>query len=87
VLESELSGWRFVGDQITKITSKAEIEEIEAALSSPFTPVNTHVDNALKKMSDKKSPDYRNSIKESISAVEALCRIITEEKCHIRSST
>ncbi|MFH1639453.1 MAG: hypothetical protein ABIB93_03970 [Chloroflexota bacterium] len=28
-------------------------------------------------LSDKTSPDYRNSIKESISAVEAICRAIT----------
>ena len=31
-------------------------------------------------MSDRKSPDYRNSIKESISAVEAICRLITNHK-------
>ena len=28
-------------------------------------------------MSDKKSPDYRNSIKESISSVESVCKLIT----------
>lgn len=28
-------------------------------------------------MADRKSPDYRNSIKESISAVESICKIIT----------
>jgi hypothetical protein len=28
----------------------------------------------------KKSPDYRNSIKESISAVEAICKLITKKK-------
>ena len=28
-------------------------------------------------LADRKAPDYRNSIKESISAVEALCNIIT----------
>jgi hypothetical protein len=80
VLESELSAYRFVGKQITKITSKAEIAEIEQALTTPFASVNTHLDNALRLMSDKKSPDYRNSIKDSISAVEALCRIITGDK-------
>lgn len=30
--------------------------------------------------SDKKSPDYRNSIRESISAVEAVCALITKDK-------
>lgn len=76
ILESELSGYRFVGKQIAPITSKNEISEIEEALVSPFKRVNSHLENALKLLSDRKSPDYRNSIKESISAVEALCRIV-----------
>lgn len=80
VLESELSAYRFVGSSITEVTSKEEISEIEEALSSPVETVNTHIGIALKLMSDKKSPDYRNSIKESISAVEAICRLITKKK-------
>lgn len=77
VLESELSGYRFVGKQITLITSEGEIAEIQEALETPSETVNTHLENALRLMSDRKSPDYRNSIKESISAVEALCRTVT----------
>jgi len=81
VLEKELSAYRFVGKRVTPITSKEEIAEIEDALESPFKTLNAHLENALKLMSDRKSPDYRNSIKESISAVEAICRIIaTDEK-------
>lgn len=80
VLEKELSAYRFVGSQITQITSEAEISEIEEALETPFGTVNVHLDEALKLMSDRKSPDYRNSIKESISAVEAICRLITKNK-------
>jgi hypothetical protein len=30
-------------------------------------------------MADRKTPDFRNSIKESISAVEALCIVITDD--------
>jgi len=80
ILEAELSAYRFVGKQITQITSKEEIAEIEEALESPFKTVNRHLEDALKLMSDKKSPDYRNSIKESISSVEAICRIIANDK-------
>jgi len=80
VLESEQSAYRFVGGQITQITSKGEISEIEEALETPFKTVSAHLENALKLMSDKKSPDYRNSIKESISSVEAICRLITKKK-------
>ena len=80
VLERELSGYRFVGNQIAQITSKEEISEIEDALATPFKTVNIHISNALKLMSDKKNPDYRNSIKESISAVESICRIIAKNE-------
>lgn len=79
VLERELSAYRFVGGKITQITSKEEIAGIEEALdaSNPFKPVNNHLKSALDIFSDRKSPVYRNSIKESISAVEAICKLIT----------
>lgn len=80
ILEAELSAYRFVGKQITQITVKEEIAEIEEALESPFKVVNKHLEEALKLMSDKKLPDYRNAIKESISAVEAMCRIIAKKE-------
>jgi hypothetical protein len=77
VLEGELSAYRFVGGRITEITSKREIAEIEEALEAAPRPVALHLKTALERLADKKSPDYRNSIKESISGVEALCRLIT----------
>ena len=80
VLEEELSAYRFVGNRITKITSQEEISEIEEALSTPLKIVSAHLENALNLMSDRKNPDYRNSIKDSISAVEALCRLIANDK-------
>ena len=80
VLERELSGYRFVGKQITQMTSKEEISEIEKAVATPIKTVNAHIENALKLMSDRKNPDYRNSIKESISAVESICRIIAKDE-------
>ena len=80
VLEEELSGYRFIGGKITPITAKEEISEIEEALESPIDTVRTHLETALERMSDRQSPDYRNSIKESISAVEALCKIIANDE-------
>ena len=81
-LESELSAYRFVGYKITQITSQEEISEIEETLniSKPFKTVSIHINRALALFSDKKSPDYRNSIKESISAVEAICKLITKKE-------
>ncbi|MGI5858741.1 MAG: AbiJ-NTD4 domain-containing protein [Tepidanaerobacteraceae bacterium] len=81
VLERESSGYRFVDEYITKITSEQEIETIEKALKrdGKYKPVRIHLDTALQLLTDKRKPDYRNSIKESISAVEALCKVITND--------
>ncbi len=72
--------YRFVGDNIEEITSKEEIQAIEIALKDTHIGVKTHLSNALSLLSaSNQTPDYRNSIKESISAVEALCRNITNQ--------
>jgi hypothetical protein len=72
VLEKECSAYRFVGKQITQLTSKEEIESIEEAIEESNDLVASHLVRSLELLSDRKSPDYRNSIKESISAVESL---------------
>lgn len=78
VLKQELSAYRFVGGVITQLTSEQEIAEIEEALEAKSPkPVTIHLKTALDLLADRKSPDYRNSIKESISAVEAICCSIT----------
>ena len=79
VLQEEVSAYRFVGGLITQVTSGEEISEIEEVLKTRIDPVTTHLETALKLLSNRKSPDYPNSIKESISAVEAICRLITKD--------
>ena len=81
-LKRELAGYRIIDSKVVQITSEEEVAEIEEALtdSSEWKPVNTHLSTALKYFSDRKNPNYRNSIKESISAVESLCAIITKNK-------
>lgn len=80
ILETEKSGYRFIGEQIAPITSEEEISAISDAISgaqaSGLSAVAAHLQDALAKLSDRKKPDYRNSIKESISAVEAIARSI-----------
>jgi len=80
ILKEEMSAYRFVGKFITPIISETEIKEIEKALKSPIEPVRFHIKQALKLMSNRRDPDYRNSIKEAISAVEAMCKIITDDE-------
>ena len=79
IMEREGSAYRFVNGLITQLTSDEEISVIEDALSvhNPLDSVKTHLQRALEMLSDRVSPDYRNSIKESISAVEAISKIIT----------
>jgi hypothetical protein len=80
-LEHENSAYRFVGRQLTEITSQAELDSVEQALqqSQPYAGVHRHLESALTLMSDRRSPDYRNSIKESISAVESLAKQLSND--------
>jgi len=80
-LERENSAYRFVNGILTEITSEQEVHSIEEAMakSSPFYGVREHLTTALALMSNRQSPDYRNSIKESISAVESLCKHLAQD--------
>ena len=78
VLKDENAGYRIVGDQVVPITNPIEIASIEQAQQSAFGSVNTHIRKAVELFSRRPTPDYENSIKESISAVEAMCCTITE---------
>ena len=76
LFKKEYVGYRFVNRLIVPITSSTEIEEINSALTLPYDNVKKHLEKALALMSDRETPDYENSIKESISGVEAMCSII-----------
>jgi hypothetical protein len=79
VLEREKSGYRFIGNCITPIVESEQIEALQNALDSArdFRAAATHIKSALSLYAARKSPDYRNSIKESISAVESVAKIIS----------
>lgn len=79
-LRQEMAGYRFIDNEITQITANEEIAEIEQAINeTDSSTVSAHLKRALELFSDRTSPDYRNSIKESISSVEALCTKLTGE--------
>jgi hypothetical protein len=78
ILEKELSGYRFINGIISDIADSQEIEMLEQALNdNDFPAVRAHLRRALELLSNQKSPDYRNSIKESISAVESLAKVMS----------
>ena len=80
-LERENSAYRFVDNLIVEITSNQEIECVEEAIikSSPFSGIHKHLKTALLHLSSRTHPDYRNSIKESISAIESLAKYISND--------
>ena len=85
VLEEENSAYRFVDEYIAPIIEEVEIQEIEEALDVEYNGAKRHLSNALEFLSDKENPDYPNSIKESISAVEAVAKEITGKETDLAS--
>lgn len=80
ILERELAGYRIINGIVTDVTNEQEIEMlVDALIDEDFPNVQAHLQRALELLSDKKSPDYRNSIKESISAVESIAREIANK--------
>jgi hypothetical protein len=77
-LTREHSGYRFVNGQLAPITNPAEITEIESAaeraIAAGLDGASQHIGTALSLFGQRPQPDYRNAIKEAISAVEAVVK-------------
>ena len=71
--------YRVVNTEIIEITSKEELVAVESSMHDSPNNIRIHLNNALERYAQRPIGDYRNSIKESISAVEAYCREITGE--------
>ncbi len=80
ILEEEASAYRIIDNLVVPLISEQEIESIETSLAIPYDSVRMHLRKAVENFANRKNPDYENSIKDSISAVEAMCCIITENK-------
>jgi hypothetical protein len=83
ILEEELSGYRFIKGTLAPISNTEEISSITSALAiaqeKELYGTQKHIETALSLMSKKPNPDYRNSIKESISSIESLAKQLTDE--------
>lgn len=75
--QEENSAYKIINELVTPITSKQEIKSIETAMATPYQDANNHIKKALTLFSRRENPDYENSIKESISAVESITKQIT----------
>lgn len=80
VLKKECCAYTFVGGLVTEITSEAEITAIDSAIQSSTNEVSDHLVKSLRFLSDRITPDYHNSIKESVSAIEAAARQTSGDK-------
>jgi hypothetical protein len=84
VLADENAGYRFVAGRLTEITSPTEVAAIEEALAMAdhhgMRGVEEHQRQSLSLLGKRPQPDYRNAIKEAISAVESAAKRIAREK-------
>lgn len=83
ILLEEKAPYKFIDGLITPLTNEEEIRELIQALNTlqdKYRPIKEHLGKALSLLSDRKNPDYANSIKESISALESLAQILLGEK-------
>ena len=78
-LDREKSGYRIINGKFVPITDPLEVTAVSQAASAvnAFVGSRHHMLAAITLFSRKPEPDYRNSIKEAISAVEAAARVVT----------
>ncbi len=80
LFKEECVGYRFIDNKITDIINNEEIKEIEEALDTKYSACNESINKALNLLYNREKPDYSNSVKESISAIESMCNIILGTK-------
>lgn len=82
VLEREASGYRFVSSEIAPITDATEMGAIQDGLSASagagLGGAEEHIRASVRMLSLKPQPDYRNAVKEAISAVESVTKILAK---------
>lgn len=79
-LKENNSGYTLIQNIFLPITNETEIQEVETVFENSklymLNGLKSHLHSAISNLSNKEKPDYRNSIKESISMVEIVARII-----------
>ena len=78
IFKTENVNYRIIDGKVTDIVNEEQINSIEETLNNPYKVVSEHYSKAIEQLYSVK--DYANSIKESISTVEAMCQIINGSK-------
>jgi hypothetical protein len=69
-LERENQAYTFVGGRFIERMPGYEVASVETALKTEIEAIREHFETALRMLTDRDTPDFRNSIKESISALK-----------------
>jgi hypothetical protein len=77
VLESKGCAYRFIAEQLLPLTNPAEATEVATAADSAIPAVAAHIREARKLLPPNAGANPRNSVKQSICAVEAALRHLT----------
>ena len=75
IFKKEFVAYRLVDQNIISMTDSIEIKDIEDSIKNPYEEVQRHVSKTLDKLSD-----YKNSIEESISSVESMVKLLTQNE-------
>lgn len=76
VFKNENVNYKIINNKITDIVNEQQINSIEETLNNPYKEVSGHYVKAIEQLYSVK--DFDNSIKESISSVESMCQILTQ---------
>ena len=76
VFKTENVNYKILNNKVTDIVDEEQVKSIENTLENPYKEVSGHYAKAIEQLYSVK--DFDNSIKESISSVEAMCQIITQ---------
>jgi hypothetical protein len=71
ILEAQGAAYRFIAEELAPLTNPVEVAEVTRAAESAIPAVASHIREALTLLPPSPDASPRNSVKESISAVEA----------------
>ena len=77
ILESKGCAYRFIAERLVPLTNTAEATEVARGAESSIPAVGVHIREALRLLAPNVGASPRDSIKESISAVEAALKHLT----------
>lgn len=72
MFQRECVGYSFINKELTSISSEQEKAAIEESLNVPFGNYASHIAESLHALSDRKHPNYENSIQSAVKGLEEL---------------